>query len=166
MRAVPFLMVVASVGLVLLRGCSVDDSARTRSRRIPTYTWGEMHDIFTLENELEERLRRLQMFREVLQDTEQALLRQALALDAATEAVTEAARQNNPSFLQNLEQRYGGMPVREQVALTLVLRLTLAQHMGSLSTEQSLVVERVRRELASRPGAAATLREQLETPIH
>jgi hypothetical protein len=161
MRYFLFLVVVAGFTTLLIRSCSVDMSQRRGPTRIPTYSWGEMRDIFAQEDELDDRVRRMQLFRNVLLDTERALLARSLPLTEAVDAVSEAARQNNPAFLLHMEARYRGMTVREQVALTLLLRLTLAKSEGSLTSEEELVVDRLRCELIDWPGSSAALREQL-----
>jgi hypothetical protein len=165
MRYLLFIVLVAGVTMVLMRSCSVNAPEATGRTRIPTYSWAEMNDIFALEEELNERVRRTQLFRKVLVAMEEALLAQTLPLAEAVEGVYEAARQNNPSFLLELEERYRGMTPRERVALTLVLRLTVAQREGSLTLEQAHVVDRLRCELVDRPGSSPSLREQLDIAI-
>jgi hypothetical protein len=165
MRYVLFLLVIAGLALLLIKCFSFDVPQASASRRIPTYGWGEMRDIFTLENELDERVRRMQLFREVLLDTEQALLNESLPLSAATEVVLEAARQNNPVFLEELAERYSGMATREQVALSLVQRLSLILQEGSLTPEQVLAVGRLRQELADWPDSSDALREHLDSDL-
>jgi hypothetical protein len=164
MRVCLLLLVVAGLAVVLLRSCSADVPEK-RSRRIPAYSWGEMCDIFTLENELDERVRRMQLFREVLLDTEQALLTESLPLSAATEAVLKAARQNNPAFLEDVAERYNGMSAREQVALSLVQRLTLILQEGSLTPEQARAVGKLCQELAGWPDSSDALREHLDSSL-
>jgi hypothetical protein len=161
MRYVPFLVAVSGLTLVLLRSISFDAPERKDPRRIPTYSWGEMHDIFTLENDLDERVRRMQLFRQVLLDTEQDLLNETRPLNEAADAVHSAAQKNNPAFLRDLEERYSGMTVREQVALTLVLRLTLIQSEGNLSAEQERAVDSLRCELTGWVDSSDALREHV-----
>jgi hypothetical protein len=124
-----------------------------------------MRDIFTLENELDERVCRMQLFREVLLDTEQALLTESLSLSAATEAVLEAARQNNPNFLKDVEERYSGMSARERVALALVKRLILILQEDSLTPEQVLAVGKLCQELVGWPDSSDALREHLDSAL-
>jgi hypothetical protein len=91
--------------------------------RIPNYSWSEMSEIFAREQELDEELQRIQLFRKNQGVIEEQLRGERLSLRKAAAMLNTQLRAHYPLLREMLEDRYPSISHEERAALLLLEHL-------------------------------------------
>jgi hypothetical protein len=130
------------------------DEGRSRVKpRIPNYSWSEMSEIFAREQELDEELRQIQLFRKNQSAIEEDVRSERRSLQRAAAMLDTQARDNYPLLREMLGDRYPALSSEERMALHLL------QHLEANGCQPE-VIERMCREMATWSKADPTLFRQ------
>ena len=107
------------LSLVDLR-CNEENRSRSRA---PDYSWDEMRDIFTREQELDEQLKKIQRYHQNQDAILERLRSEQLSLQEAATLLEAQAREDQARVLEMLEERYPALSSVERMALLLLEHL-------------------------------------------
>jgi hypothetical protein len=126
---------------------------KTTHARLPNYSLGEMSDIFAREEQLEEELKKIQLYRKNLGTILDRLNTEHVTLRKAATMLDAQARDNHPRMHDMLGDRYPALSSVERMALLLL---------EQLETEgcRSEVIERLCSEMRTWSKADPTLFRQ------
>jgi hypothetical protein len=91
--------------------------------RVPNYLWSEMSEIFAREQELDEELKRIQLYRKNQAVIEEQLRGERLSLRKASAMLDTELRAHYPQLREMLEDRYPSISHEERAALLLLEHL-------------------------------------------
>jgi hypothetical protein len=91
--------------------------------RVPSYSWSEMSEIFAREQELDEELKRIQLYRKNQAVIEEQLRGERLTLRKAATMLDSQLRAHYPLLREMLEDRYPSISHEERAALLLLEHL-------------------------------------------
>jgi hypothetical protein len=91
--------------------------------RIPNYSWAEMSDIFTREQELKDEMKRIQRYHRNQVSLLNRLSSERLSLRNAATTLDAQARDDNPRIHDMLEDRFPSLSRVERMALLLLEHL-------------------------------------------
>jgi hypothetical protein len=91
--------------------------------RIPNYSWAEMSEIFTKEEELKDEQRRIQLYHRNQSAILVRLREEEVSLRNAATTLDAQARENHPHMHEALGDRYPGLDSVERMALRLLQHL-------------------------------------------
>ena len=117
------LLALFAAGLILsFTDLRCKDENRVRPR-IPSYSWGEMGDIFAREKELDDELKGIQLYRTYQSASQDRLSTKRQSLQNAATILDAQARDNHPRLRDMLGDRYAAQSSVERMALHLLEQL-------------------------------------------
>jgi hypothetical protein len=153
------LLMFAGLLLVLTLSGHGPDSADEGD--LPFFRSPELYEAQETARELNEVVRRRQVFQARLDDTLRSVLDRRLGLEEAAGLIRAEAEKNNPRLIAGLERLTPELSTPQRFALLVINNLRLRRELSQLSPEQAEVVDELLCELSGWPDLAPAVRARL-----